>query len=200
MPPKFKVFIGKYSLKHISNSSLRKVIGVVPQNTDLFSGSIVSNITIGEQDVDMQKVLKICTDLGINDFIESLPQGFQTNIGENGVLLSGGQKQRIAIARVLYREPQILILDEATSSLDPLSESYVQYVIKDFLRQKKTVIMIAHRLGTIQNAGKIIVLKNGQVSEQGTHTDLMDMKSEYYKLWQYHLPMDYSSVRKEVKS
>lgn len=184
------IFIGDYSLKYISNRSLRTIIGVVPQQTDLFSGSLTSNIALGDDDVNMQKILKICTRLGITSFVESLPEGFQTNVGENGVTLSGGQKQRIAIARALYREPEILILDEATSSLDPISEQYVQEAIRYLIAMQKTVIVIAHRLSTIQKADKIIVLKNGKVAEEGTHAELITLRSEYHYLWTQHMPLD----------
>jgi ATP-binding cassette subfamily B protein len=184
------IFIGDYSIKYITNRSLREIIAVVPQVTDLFSGSVLSNITIGKDEIDMPKVLQICTKLGIINFIEGLPEGFQTNVGENGLALSGGQKQRIAIARALYRDPEILILDEATSSLDLLSEQYVQDTISDFLKQGKTVIIIAHRLSTIQKADKIIVLKDGAVKEEGSHAELIALGSEYYKLWTKHTPID----------
>ncbi len=187
---KGNIFIGDHSITTISNKSLRAVIGVVPQQTDLFSGSVLNNITVGAEEIDMQIVLTICSRLGITNFIESFPAGFQTNLGENGVALSGGQKQRIAIARALYRNPEILILDEATSSLDPLSEKYVQETISDFLSLGKTVIIIAHRLSTIQRADKIILLKDGLVKEQGTHSELMALKCGYYSLWAKHLPHD----------
>ena len=188
------IFIGDHPIKYISNKSLRSVIGVVPQHTDLFSGCIIDNIAIGDENADMQKLMQICTKLGIAEFIESLPEGFQTNIGENGVTLSGGQRQRISIARVLYREPEILILDEATSSLDPFSEQCVQETIMHFLSLGKTVIVIAHRLNMIRKADKIIVLKNGKVEEEGIHSELIARKAEYYHLWSHHLPDDISLV------
>ncbi len=138
----------------------------------------------------MRRVLGICTQLGILEFIDQLSEGFQTNIGENGVVLSGGYRQRLAIARALYRDPQILILDEATSSLDPVSEQYVLDTINDFLQMGKTVIVIAHRLSTVQKAGKIIVVKNGHVEEEGSHSELMLRKSEYYSLWVRQMPQE----------
>lgn len=184
------IFFGAYSIKNITTSSLREMVAAVPQVTDLFSGSVISNITIGRKEIDMRKVVAICTELGIIDFIDQLPEGFQTNIGENGVTLSGGHRQRISIARALYRDPQILVLDEATSSLDPLSEQHVLSALNSFLKKGKTVILIAHRLSTVQNANRIIVFKNGRVEEEGTHSELMARRSEYHSLWNRHLPRD----------
>lgn len=184
------IFFGEHSLKYVTNNSLREVVAVVPQVTHLFSGSVLSNITIGREQVDMHKVLTICNQLDITNFIEQLPDNFQTNIGENGVSLSGGFRQRIAIARALYRNPEILILDEATSSLDPLSEQHVLNTLDNFLEMGKTVIVIAHRLSTIQRADKIIVFKGGRVEEEGNHSELMARRSEYYSLWTKHLPRD----------
>lgn len=177
------IFIGNHALKYFTTRSLRAAIGVVPQVTDLFYGSVISNITIGDENVDMESVLSICDQLGITKFIEDLPEGFETNIGENGFALSGGQRQRIAIARALYRDPEILILDEATSSLDLRCECFVRKAIEIFLGKGRTVIVIAHRLSTIQNADKIIVMKDGKVVEEGSHEFLMSLKSDYHLLW-----------------
>jgi len=124
--------------------------------------------------------------LGIIDFIETLPQGFQTYLGENGTTLSGGQRQRIAIARAVYRNPEILILDEATSSLDSASELYVQKMIDLLKADHKTVIVIAHRLSTLNNADQIIVLDKGKVIEQGSHDELLlNSGSAYAGLWKF---------------
>jgi ABC-type multidrug transport system fused ATPase/permease subunit len=134
-------------------------------------------------------IIEICTALGILEFIENLPSGFATYLGENGATLSGGQKQRLAIARALYRDPEVLILDEATSSLDSSSELYVRYTI-DMLRKKgKTVIIIAHRLSTIFNADKIVVLRDGLVVEEGKHEELISNRQSYFKLWQDQFPL-----------
>ena len=184
------VFIGDCAIKYISNESLRTVIGIVPQKIDLFATDIIGNIAIGAEQADMRKIINICSRLGINDFIEELPGGFQTQLGENGATLSGGQKQRIAIARALYREPKILVLDEASSSLDPVSERFVQETIDFLLSEKKTVIVISHRLSSIQRADKIIVLKNGYVAEEGEHADLIRRKGEYHYLWTQHMPLE----------
>lgn len=189
---KGNVSIGKYDLKYIKNSSLRSVVSVVPQQIDLFAGNVIDNIALGDYEPDMQKIIDISTQLGIIGFIESLPKGFQTYLGENGATLSGGQRQRIAIARALYRNPEILILDEATSSLDSASEQYVQQMISMLKLSNKTIIVIAHRLSTILNADKIIVLDKGLVVEEGIHLDLIDNNSHYYNLWQQQFPQLYA--------
>jgi ATP-binding cassette subfamily B protein len=166
------VRIGEYDLKYISNTSLRKLISVVPQQIDLFAGNVIDNIAVGDDEPDMQKIINIAAKLGLTGFIEALPKGFQTYLGENGTTLSGGQRQRIAIARALYRDPEILILDEATSSLDSVSEKYVQKMIEILKEDHKTVIVITHRSSTLNNADKIIVLDKGVVVEQGSHSKL----------------------------
>jgi len=183
------ISINNYDLKYIENDSLRSVIGVVPQKIDLFAGNVIENIAVGDYQPDMKKIISICTTLGIMDFIEKLPNNFNTYLGENGATLSGGQKQRIAIARALYKEPEILILDEATSSLDSSSEQYVQRTINFLKQQHKTIIIIAHRLSTIFNADKIIVLANGTVVEEGAHEELLGNRSQYYELWKQQFPM-----------
>ena len=131
----------------------------------------------------MHKIVLLCKATGILDFIEKLPAGFQTNIGENGAKLSGGQRQRLAIARALYREPEILILDEATSALDSESEKHIKAIVAALKQQGKTILMIAHRLGTVMNADCIYVLHNGQLAEQGSHTELLAAKGRYAQFW-----------------
>jgi len=188
-----QVFIGDYAINHISNTSLRRIIAVVPQKIDLFSADVITNISIGDEEPDIKKIIRICNLLGIIHFIDQLPNGFQTQLGENGSSLSGGQKQRIAIARALYRDPEILILDEASSSLDPVSEKYVQDTIEVLLSENKTVIVISHRLSSIQRAGLIIVLKDGKVVEEGEHASLLAQQGEYYHLWSQQIPMDFQN-------
>lgn len=178
------IFIGKYAIKYLNNASLRNLLSVVPQKIDLFAGNVIDNIAVGDYDPDMQHIINICTQLGIIGFIESLPEGFQTYLGENGATLSGGQKQRIAIARALYRNPEILILDEATSSLDSASEQYVQRTIDLLVQQQKTIIIIAHRLTTISKANHIIVLDKGKVIEEGNHEKMILAKGHYSNLWE----------------
>ncbi len=184
------ITIGNLDIKYISNNSLRKVIGVVPQQIDLFAGTVIDNIAIGDFEPDVQRILGLCSLLGINEFIEKLPNNYYTIINEQGTNLSGGQKQRFAIARALYRNPEILILDEATSSLDPLSEQKVQETLIWFKQQGKTIITIAHRLSTIKGCDEILVLKNGKLIEQGTHETLINENSHYASLWNYHLGLN----------
>jgi len=173
------ITIGGLDLQYISNKSLRQMVSVVPQNIDLFAGTIIENIAIGDFEPDMQKILGLSQMLGINDFVEKMPAGYNTVLNEQGVNLSGGQRQRIAIARALYRDPEILILDEATSSLDAASEQKVQATLEQFKQLGKTIIIIAHRLSTVKNADTILVLKEGKLVEQGTHAELMLLRGEY---------------------
>lgn len=183
------VAIGEYNLNYIDTDSLRSLIAVVPQKIDLFAGNVIENIAVGDYEPDLKKIIYICTQLGIMEFIEKLPNNFNTYLGENGATLSGGQKQRIAIARALYKNPEILILDEATSSLDSASEGYVQKTIEILKSQHKTVIVIAHRLSTIFMADKVIVLDKGTVAEEGLHENLLANKGKYYELWKQQFPM-----------
>ena len=182
------IYIGKHNISYFTNSSMRGIISSVPQKLDLFAGNIIENIAIGEFKPDMERILEICRLLGILSFIEKLPAGFDTYIGENGATLSGGQKQRLAIARALYRNPEIMILDEATSSLDSESEIFVQNTLEDLLNKGKTLIVIAHRLSTVMKADKIVVLENGQLIEEGTHQALYQKKGKYYNMWQQQIP------------
>ena len=179
------IYIGKFDLRYFTNESLRDAVVAVPQNIDLFAGTIVENIAVGEFNPNIQRIIEICTQLGMIEFIESLPNRFNTYIGEHGTSLSGGQKQRIAIARALYKNPEILILDEATSSLDSIAENFVQHTV-ELMRQKgKTVIVIAHRLSTIAMADNIIVLDNGKVVEQGVFKELIHSNGQFCRMWQH---------------
>ncbi|MEX2363388.1 MAG: ATP-binding cassette domain-containing protein, partial [Balneolaceae bacterium] len=183
-----KVSIGEMNLAHIDTQSLRKTISVVPQKIDLFAGNVIDNIAVGEFEPDMEKIISLCKKLGILTFIEELPNGFETYLGENGATLSGGQKQRLAIARALYKDPEILILDEATSSLDSASEQYVQDTVNYLREQCKTIILIAHRLSTVFMADNICVLEKGKLVEEGTHEELVGEENHYYRLWQNQFP------------
>lgn len=179
-----KILIGDYDINYISHYSLRNMVSVVPQQIDLFSGNVVDNIALGEDIPDVQRVIDIAKRLGILEFIEKLPNGFQTYLGENGSKISGGQKQRIAIARALYKNPEILILDEATSSLDTEAEHVIQSTLENFRRMGKTMIVIAHRLSTIAHADNIMVLKEGQIIESGTHNELLKIGRVYKSMWE----------------
>lgn len=180
------ILVGGIDLQHISNRSLRQMVGVVPQQIDLFAGTVIENIAIGDYEPDIQRILYLSQLLGIHEFVEKMPNTYNSLISEQGVNLSGGQKQRIAIARALYRNPEILILDEATSSLDPASEQKVQQALQWFKGMGKTIVVIAHRLSTIKNCDVIAVLQSGQLVEQGTHHALMENNGIYASLWQYH--------------
>lgn len=177
------IHIGRYDLRHLTNESLRRIVSVVPQKIDLFSGNVVDNIAVGDFNPDMARVIEVCDSLGMTQFIEQLPHGFNTYLGEHGATLSGGQQQRIAIARALYRNPEILILDEATSSLDSLSESFVHSALKILGKASKTVIVIAHRLSTIHMADRIIMLDNGKVVQDGSFEDLSLIDGPFRKMW-----------------
>ena len=181
------ISIGDYDLQYITNESLRQIVSVVPQKIDLFAGNVIDNIAVGEFQPNMERILSICKSIGILEFIESLPAGFKTYLGENGASLSGGQKQRIAIARALYKQPEILVLDEATSSLDTTSENFIQRSIKELKDKNKTIIVIAHRLSTVVQADQIVVLDKGKVMEQGSHQELYNKQGIYYQLWQQQM-------------
>ena len=177
--------IGRYDLRHLTNQSLRKIVSVVPQRIDLFSGNVVDNIALGEFNPDMARVIEVCDKLGMIKFIEQLPHGFNTYLGENGASLSGGQQQRIAIARALYRNPEILILDEATSSLDSIAETFVQNTMRILREESKTVIVIAHRLSTINMAQRIIMLEKGLVVQEGTLAELSVIEGPFRTMWMH---------------
>lgn len=183
------ISIGGKDIKYLDMESLRQRVSVVPQQVDLFAGTVLENIAVGDLEPDMQRVLGIATELGIVEFVEQLPSGFNTWLGEHGATLSGGQRQRLAIARALYRQPDILIMDEATSSLDPIADQLVQSTLQRWRKAGKTIIIIAHRLSTIIKADKIVVLKNGQLHEEGSHEQLLANKAMYAQLWEQHQGM-----------
>lgn len=181
------ISIGGLDLRYISIQSLRKLVSVVPQNIDLFNGTVVENIAIGDADPDLQKILFLSKLTGIDEFIEELPSSYYSIISEQGNNLSGGQRQRVALARALYRNPEILILDEATSHLDPASEQKIQQAIQWFKEQGKTVVLIAHRLTTVRLCDKIVVISDGKVAEEGVHQELLDLGGHYARLWGFQI-------------
>ena len=178
-----EIRIGNLNLQHVTNLNIRNKISVVPQHIELYAATVLENIALGDIDPDLASILRICEQLGILSFIESLPNGFETKISENGVSLSGGERQRLAIARALYRDPEILILDEPTASLDSQSELYVQNTLSELTSSDKTIILIAHRLSSVINADKIVVLKSGEIVEEGTHREMIENRASYYDLW-----------------
>lgn len=191
--------IGNNSISNFTNKSIRKIISCVPQDIDLFTGSIAENIAPAELEPDMARIMYICNILGMSGFIESLPAGFNTMLGEHGVNLSGGQKQRIAIARALYLGPEILVLDEATSSLDPLSESFIQEALSEFVKSGRTLIVIAHRLSTISRADKILVLHNGKVAEAGSYMELIEAKGLFLQMIEHQsLIIDHQNEKQKI--
>jgi ABC-type transport system involved in Fe-S cluster assembly fused permease/ATPase subunit len=177
------ITIDGQNISHVTQQSLRDNIGIVPQDTVLFNHSIEHNIRYACLDASDEDIQQAARRANIHDFIESLPDGYQTIVGERGLKLSGGEKQRIAIARVILKNPRILVFDEATSSLDSHSEQLILEALKQ-VAEKHTTLVIAHRLSTIIDADNIIVLDKGRVSEQGTHQQLLEKQGLYAHLWQ----------------
>ena len=176
------VLIDSTKLDDISLSNLRSQIGLVSQSVYLFDGSIAENIGLGKKDATEEEIQNAAKLAEIHDFIQSLPQGYQTRIGERGQRLSGGQQQRVSIARAVLKNPPLLILDEATSAVDNETEAAIQRSITK-LSKERSIIIIAHRLSTIRNADVIYVLEDGKIVEQGRHDNLLENKSLYQRLW-----------------
>lgn len=176
------IYIEGHDIRDLTFHSLRNNIGIVQQDVYLFAGTIAENIRYGKLDATDEEIRYAAELAGATEFIDALPEGFNTDIGSRGVRLSGGQKQRISIARVFLKNPQILILDEATSALDNASEIIIQESL-DKLAEGRTTITIAHRLTTIEESDRIYVLDDGQITEIGNHDELMAKKGQYYKLY-----------------
>ncbi len=174
--------IDGYDVRHVTQASLRSQLGIVLQDTFLFTGSIADNIRYGRLDATDAEVQQAAEMVGAHDFISKLPEGYQTEVGENGVNLSVGQRQLISFARALLTNPRILILDEATSSVDTATEKQIQHAL-DTLMQGRTSFVVAHRLSTIVNADQIVVLENGRIVEQGSHQQLLAQHGRYYQLY-----------------
>ena len=179
---KGSISIDGNDIMDLTQESLRKNIGIVQQNVFLFDTSIRENIIYGNPNANYEEVIEAARKANILDFIENLPDGFETLTGERGVKLSGGQKQRISIARAFLKNPPILIFDEATSSLDTESEAYIQKAMEE-LSQNRTTVIIAHRLSTVRNADLLYVINKGKIVEQGTHDELMANKDYYHNLY-----------------
>jgi ABC-type transport system involved in Fe-S cluster assembly fused permease/ATPase subunit len=174
--------IDGHDIRHLSQKSLRNAIGIVPQDTVLFNDSIYYNIAYGKILADASEIHQAAKLAHIDHFIESLPQKYQTMVGERGLKLSGGEKQRVAIARVILKNPMILLFDEATSALDSKTEKEIQKNLKEISKDRTTLI-IAHRLSTIVDADKIIVLDHGEIIEEGTHQELLALGGLYATMW-----------------
>lgn len=178
---KGNILINDRDIKKINKQSLRNCIGYVSQDSFFFSGTILENINVHNFN-SLEKVIEVCKRVSIHEFITSLPNGYNTQISENGRNFSGGQRQRLALARALLLNPEILILDEATSNLDVETELEIDRLLSD-LKKEMTIIMIAHRLSTISRCDYILFLENGNLVESGTHNELLSKKGRYYDLW-----------------
>lgn len=182
LPTEGKIFIDGINIADMTSTALRKNIGIVAQDVFLFSGTVKENIAYGDFDADDDKIIAAAKLANIDKFIDTLPNGYDTYVGERGVKLSGGQKQRIAIARAFLKNPPILILDEATSSLDNVTETQIQNSLDELCKGRTTVI-VAHRLSTIKNADEIIVIDNEGVAERGSHDRLLEKGGLYAELY-----------------
>lgn len=179
-----KISIDGVDIRDFSLHSLRQNIGIVAQDVFLFGGSVKDNIAYGNLDASMEEIIEAAKKANIHDFIETLEHGYDTYVGERGIKLSGGQKQRISIARAFLKNPPILILDEATSALDTISEMQIQQSLET-LSKGRTTIVVAHRLSTIKNADKIIVITKNGIEEEGSHEELLHQNGLYTSLYQY---------------
>jgi subfamily B ATP-binding cassette protein MsbA len=185
-PQEGKISIDQQNIHTVSLFSLRKNISLVSQDVILFDSTIKSNIAYANPNASDDEIVEACQFAAADEFVKKLPKGYETLIGENGIRLSGGQKQRISIARAILKKSPIILLDEATSSLDAESEQIVQNAITN-LTKNKTTLVIAHRLSTIHNADKIFVLKNGTIIDSGSHSTLMQSSKEYKLLYEKQL-------------
>ena len=178
-----QILVDDHDINDFTFKSLRGQIGIVQQDVFLFAGSMKDNILYGRLDASDEEVIEAAKKANIHDYIMSLPNGYNTMVGERGVRLSGGQKQRLSIARVFLKDPRILILDEATSALDNTTEILIQRAL-DELCKGRTTLVVAHRLSTIKNADRIFVIAKGRIIESGSHNELIALHGTYEKLYQ----------------
>ena len=186
-PKEGNIYINETDINNFSQNSLREIIGVVPQDTVLFNDSIYYNIAYGNASSSKEEVINAAKNANIHNFINSLPDGYETIVGERGLKLSGGEKQRVAIARTILKNPKIFFFDEATSALDTSTEKEIQKNLEN-ISVGKTTLIIAHRLSTSANADNIIVLDKGAIIEQGTHQNLLLKKGKYFEMWEKQKP------------
>jgi len=177
-----RVIINGQDIRDVTQASLRAALGIVPQDTVLFNDTVLYNIQYGRPDAGRQEVIEAARAAHIHEFIESLPDGYNTMVGERGLKLSGGEKQRVAIARAVLKNPRIFVFDEATSALDSRSEKAIQAELERIARQRTTLV-IAHRLSTIVDAHEILVMEHGRIVERGTHRSLLDSDGVYAQMW-----------------
>jgi ATP-binding cassette subfamily B protein len=186
-PLEGRILLDGVDLRDWDLHALRRVMGIVPQETVVFRGKVRENIALGHPEASLDQIMEAARRANAHDFISRLPGRYETLIGERGVDLSGGQRQRLAIARALLHDPEILILDEATSNLDSEAELAIQNTLHQ-ARQGKSIILVAHRLSTVMHADLIVVLQQGVIVEQGTHAALIDRRGKYFSMWQRQLP------------
>jgi ABC-type multidrug transport system fused ATPase/permease subunit len=182
-PIEGKIFVNKMDIRNLAVDSWRAKFGVVGQDAFLFDETIEDNIRFGQDALPLEQIEKAARSAGIEDLIRRLPRGYQTIVGERGLRLSGGERQRLALARALLRDPEILILDEATSNLDSHSEHFIQNALAE-IQKTKTAIVIAHRLSTIVDSDLILVVEHGKIIESGTHEHLLKLQGRYSHLWE----------------
>jgi ABC-type transport system involved in Fe-S cluster assembly fused permease/ATPase subunit len=190
------VRIDGQDIRDVRQSSLRAAIGMVPQDTVLFNDTIRYNIRYGRPEASDAEVEEAASLAQISTFIDSLPQGYDTRVGERGLKLSGGEKQRVAIARTILKNPPILVLDEATSALDTHTEREIQAALRSISKDRTTLI-IAHRLSTVVDADEILVLDQGRVVERGTHAELLALGGVYASMWNRQRESDEARERAE---